>query len=83
MVLPCVLAMNYAAFDAMWALYVGLNASQQGFIDIGESIETFDYSKTNMAQILFNNTISSSFYGTRVSRARVQSSFGHEAYDKK
>lgn len=59
--------LNVNAFESMWTLMLGLNASLDEFEAIGESLDTFDYTKSRMARILYNNIIDLTFRGVLVS----------------
>ena len=54
------------AFDALWALGLAFDASLDEIAAIGESLENFDYNKTEVTRIVYNNLLNVSFFGASV-----------------
>ena len=66
------------AFDALWALGLAFEASLDEIAAIGESLENFDYNKTEVTRIVYNNLLNVSFFGASVCiRARRLFSHGY------
>ena len=58
--------MKFTAFDAMWTFGLALNESIADFEEIGSDIEDFNYDRTDMADILFENCRRQRFFGSSV-----------------
>ena len=62
-----ILALNAKAFDAAWALLIGLNVTLRDESDATQWLMTFNYTNTNFTRALYNNIIERTFYGASVS----------------